>query len=262
MSLIVNEIIKENQKLNNLILNNGLGYGKSKLINAVVYFFKKKILKIIKNNFFSLKKNFIPRLIKDKKVSGEKIDSFFIDIGTYKNLHYAKKFLQSKTRKKAAFFDRDGVINYDYGHVYKINDLRFRKNVIKALKYLYKRNYQIFIITNQAGIGKKIYTYDEFVKFQLQMYKKLSDEGVYITNTEFCPHHPKAKIKKFKKNCSCRKPKNQMIKNILSNYNIDFKNSFMIGDQLSDKLCADKSNLKFFYVENDLFKQLKLLEII
>ena len=52
-----------------------------------------------------------------------------------------------------------------------------------------------------------------------------------------------------------------MIKNILSNYNIDFKNSFMIGDQLSDKLCADKSNLKFF-VENDLFKQLKLLEII
>ena len=36
----------------------------------------------------------------------------------------------------------------------------------------------------------------------------------------------------------------------------------MIGDQLSDKLCADKSNLKFFYVENDLFKQLKLLEII
>ena len=54
------------------------------------------------------------------------------------------------------------------------------------------------------------------------MYKKLSDEGVYITNTEFCPHHPKAKLK-FKKNCSCRKPKNQMIKNILSNYNIDFK---------------------------------------
>ena len=58
MSLIVNKNY-ENQKLNNLILNNGtLGYGKSKLINAGVYFFKNKILKIIKNNF-SLEKNFI-----------------------------------------------------------------------------------------------------------------------------------------------------------------------------------------------------------
>ena len=39
----------------------------------------------------------------------------------------------------ALFLDRDGVINYDYGYVHKINDFRFRKGVIKGLKYLIKK---------------------------------------------------------------------------------------------------------------------------
>ena len=57
-------------------------------------------------------------------------------------------------KKPAAFLDRDGVINYDYGYVYKYKDFKLRPGVIKGLKLLTKNNYRIFIITNQSGIAR------------------------------------------------------------------------------------------------------------
>ena len=54
-----------------------------------------------------------------------------------------------------------------------------------------------------------------------------------------------------------RKPDNQMIKNIMDGWLINKKKSFMIGDKLSDKECAKKSNLNFYYSSNDFLKQIK-----
>ena len=65
------------------------------------------------------------------------------------------------------------------------------------------------------------------------------------------------KIKKFKKKSPLRKPGNKMIKNIMSNWLIDKKNSFMIGDKLSDEKCALKSKINFNYVSDDFFKKIK-----
>ena len=74
---------------------------------------------------------------------------------TEKNLFAAKKKLPLLLKKPAAFLDRDGVINYDKNYVYKIKEFKFKKGVLKFLKFLTKNNYYIFIITNQAGIAKK-----------------------------------------------------------------------------------------------------------
>ena len=72
-----------------------------------------------------------------------------------------------------------------------------------------------------------------------------------INDVQYSPFHPKGKILKFRKNSNLRKPGNQMIKNIFNKFIIDQKKSFMIGDKISDKKCADKSNIKFhFATEN------------
>ena len=59
-----------------------------------------------------------------------------------------------KFKKRAVFLDRDGTINYDFGYVYKFSDFIFRPHVIKCLRFLSKKKYLIFIVTNQAGIAK------------------------------------------------------------------------------------------------------------
>ena len=73
---------------------------------------------------------------------------------------------------------------------------------------------------------------------------------------EFCPHHPNSKIKKFKKKCGCRKPNNGMIKKISSKWIIDKKNSLMIGDKITDEICAKKSGIKYYYYHEKLHKEL------
>ena len=56
-----------------------------------------------------------------------------------------------------------------------------------------------------------------------------------------------------------RKPGNSMIKNLQKNWLINMSKSFMIGDQITDELCAKKSKIFFEYAKKDFFKQIKLI---
>jgi len=247
------------KKLNSLSLtNNKIIFKKSSdLMNGGVYFFKKSIFKYIKNEKFSLEKDLLPKLIFKKKVNGKVFNNFFIDIGSKYYLKIAERKLKKQYTKSAIFLDRDGVINYDYGYVHKINGFKFRPGVLQGLKYLTKKNYYIFVITNQAGIGKKIFTEKQFFKLHRNINKKLKKFNIFFHDVQFSPFHPKAKIKKYKKNSLMRKPGNKMIENIKFNWDINKKKSFMIGDRVSDKLAAEKSGLKFYYAKQNFFAQIK-----
>ena len=163
------------------------------------------------------------------------------------------------TKRPAVFLDRDGVINYDYGYVHSIKKFRFKKGVISGLKYLSKKNYYIFIVTNQAGIGKKIFTLKEFNKLHLKVKDFFIKNEIYVNDVQYSPYHIDAKILKFKKRSAYRKPGNLMIKNIFRNWDINKKKSFMIGDKKSDYLAAQKSMLKFYFAKKDFFKQIKTI---
>ena len=250
---------QKSKKLNNLILKkNMIGVGKnSSLMNGGVYFFKKKIFKYIKKGNFSLENDLFPKFIKEKMINGKIFKNFFIDIGSRYYFKAAKNLLKKQYKKPAIFLDRDGVINYDYGYVHKIENFKFRPGVLNGLKYLIKKNYNIFIVTNQAGIGKKIFTEDNFFMLHKKIKEKLEKLNIFFNDVQYSPFHPKAKIKKYRKNLAMRKPGNKMIKNIKFNWDIDGKKSFMIGDKKIDKLIAKKSKLKFYYAEQNFYKQVK-----
>ena len=73
-------------------------------------------------------------------------------------MKFSKKKIKILTKKKAVFLDRDGVINYDFGYVYKKEEFIFKKNVIEAIKCLNKNNYFIFIVSNQSSICRGYYS--------------------------------------------------------------------------------------------------------
>jgi D-glycero-D-manno-heptose 1,7-bisphosphate phosphatase len=251
---------KENKKLNNLITDrNGYIYynKKSHFINSGTYLFSKKILNKNFQNKSSLENDVIPQLIKQKKITGYIENNELIDIGTPKNLDYAKKNLKILLKKPAVFFDRDGVINYDYGYVHKYNDFRFRPFVIKALKFLSQKNIYIFIVTNQAGIAKGYYKKKNFYKLHKRIKNYLANKKIYINDVKFSPYHPDGIIKKYTKESNYRKPGNLMIKELFQEWNILKNKSFMIGDQLSDKKTANISNIYFEYVKPNIYKQVK-----
>lgn len=246
IALVQNKKI-DNTKLNNLKINkkNDIAHTKHSIyMNGGVYFFKNRFLKFLKKEHSSLEEDIMSILIKKRLVCGKYFKNFFIDIGSIKKFYYAKKKLNSIFYKPAIFLDRDGVINYDYGYTYKIKDIFFIKKTINFLKK-FRDKYYFFIITNQSGIGRGKFSINKFNLFQREIYSRLSKKNFFFNDIQFCPHHPQAKLKIYKKICSCRKPGNLMIRNILKLWPVNKKKSFFIGDKLSDYQAAKKSRLRY-----------------
>ena len=165
-----------------------------------------------------------------------------------------------KKSKPAIFLDRDGTINHDIGYTYKYSEFKFRPYILKGLKYLTKKKYLIFIVTNQAGIAKGKFKLKDLLKLNKKLLFYLNKRNIIINDIQFCPYHPNAKIKAYRKKTARRKPGNLMIKKILRNWNIDLKKSFMIGNSKTDKLAAEKSSLYFEYVKNNFYDQVRCIE--
>ena len=253
-----NNNYKENKKLVNLGIDKSgflIKKKNSKLMNSGIYFFKKNILNKIENKKISLENQIISDLIFKKKIKGIVSKKKLFDIGIRKKLPLIKKNLIKEFRKPAIFFDRDGVINVDNNYVYKFKDFIFKKKIFSTLKKLKK--FYLFIITNQSGIARGFYKEKDFYLLHNKLKQKFISKQIFFNDVIFCPHHPDGKIIKYKKKCLCRKPGNLMLKIILSRWNIDKKNSYMIGDKISDEICAKKSGIKFIYANENFSNKIK-----
>lgn len=144
---------------------------------------------------------------------------------------------------KAVFFDRDGVINIDYGYVGTIDRFNFLPGVPTALCKLRKAGFLLVLVTNQSGIARGKYTEADFHKVTSYMQSVLSMHDAAFDKVLYCPHHPNAQIEKYKIVCECRKPKSGMFLEAKNALNIDMNASIMIGDHASDLVAAYGSGI-------------------
>ena len=152
---------------------------------------------------------------------------------------------------KAIFLDRDGTINVEKNYLYKIEDFEFLPGVIDALKLLQDAGFILIIVTNQSGIGRGYYTEKEFDKLNTWMIQKLEVLGIKIRKVYFCPHLPDATIAKYRKNCSCRKPKLGMFEDAIKEFDIDVSLSYTIGDKIRDCAICETTNCKGFLIADN-----------
>ncbi len=141
---------------------------------------------------------------------------------------------------KAIILDRDGTLIEDKDYAYKIEDFELLPGVIEGLKILQK-NFLLFIVTNQSGIGKGYYTDREFHKFNDHLIGILKENQIRIERTFYCPH-----VKED--NCECKKPKIKYIREIVDGWNVDINNSWVIGDHPSDILFGINAGSKTAYL--------------
>ena len=128
---------------------------------------------------------------------------------------------------KAVFLDRDGVINEDKGYVHKIEDFVFIDGIFEKLKKYQDEGYLLIVVTNQSGIGRGYYTTEDFEKLTKYMVEQFAKKGIKITKVYHSPYRPE-------ENTYCRKPNPGMLLQAKEEFNIDMKNSIMIGDKESD----------------------------
>jgi histidinol-phosphate phosphatase family protein len=128
------------------------------------------------------------------------------------------------------FLDRDGVINRQIigGYVTKIEEFEFLPKVLEALAILSKKFEHIFIVTNQQGIGKGIFTMDDLEKIHAEMLEKITEKGGRIDKIYIASNLES-------ENNINRKPQIGMALQAQKEYpNIDFSKSIMVGDSSLD----------------------------
>jgi len=128
---------------------------------------------------------------------------------------------------KAAFIDRDGVINEDREFVFRSADFHFVPGAVDALRALREAGYRLVVITNQSGIGRGLYSERDYLELERYMRARLEQAGVALDGIHHCPHAPET-------DCDCRKPRPGMLMAAIRELDIDPSQSLLVGDRRAD----------------------------
>ena len=91
---------------------------------------------------------------------------------------------------RAAFLDRDGVINVDHGYVSRREDFDFVPGVLEGARLLGGLGFELVIVTNQSGIGRGLYSHAAFDTLTAWMKEQFAVAGAPLAGVYCCPHHP------------------------------------------------------------------------
>ena len=152
--------------------------------------------------------------------------------------------------KRAVFLDRDGVITQEPPHfAHRLDQLKLIPRSSEAIKLLNEKEISVVIVSNQSGIARGYYGEEDMTRFNNAMNKLLNKSDAHIDAIYYCPHHPEAKIERYRVNCDCRKPNPGMLIKAGKELNIDLKQSFMVGDRWSDIEAGKKVECKTILVK-------------
>jgi D-glycero-D-manno-heptose 1,7-bisphosphate phosphatase len=166
---------------------------------------------------------------------------------------------------KALFLDRDGVINIDFGYVSSPDRFEYIDGIFTLCRSAVSKGYLLIVITNQAGIGRGLYSENDFNELTRVMEMRFKTEGCAITAVYHCPFHPEFGIGKYKVESFYRKPNPGMILDAIEDHNISAEKSMLVGDKLSDIEAGMAANINrciLFDSQNEFNYDNKVLHLV
>ena len=161
--------------------------------------------------------------------------------------------------QKAIFLDRDGTINKHIGFLRRLDEFELLPGVAEAIKIINSSGYLTIVITNQPVIARGEVTTSQLQEIHNKMETLLGQAGAYIDGLYYCPHHPHkgydGEVPELKIDCECRKPKPGMILKAAKDFNIDLRQSWMIGDGENDIGAGKNAKCRTALIGKDYYGQ-------
>jgi D-glycero-D-manno-heptose 1,7-bisphosphate phosphatase len=143
----------------------------------------------------------------------------------------------------ALFLDRDGVVVEEVDYLCRVEDVRLVPGAAGVIVAANRRNTPVVLVTNQAGIGRGLYGWAEFVAVQDAITEALQAQGARIDAVYACPHHPNGKGDFLHPDHPARKPNPGMILRAANDLSLDLPNSWLVGDKTIDVEAARRAGL-------------------
>jgi len=167
-----------------------------------------------------------------------KNNKYVTNFSNHINLFFDNPFYYSNGKQRRAFFlDRDGVLIKDRHYISNPNEVSLEEGVLDFLSYLFDYGIPVVVITNQSGIARGIFSWNDYELVTERLFELLGNKnpiiGIFANG-----------LKSNSFNNSWRKPNPDMIFAASYLLNIDVENSFLIGDRLTDIQAADKAGIR------------------
>ncbi len=216
-------------------------------VNAGAHILSPEVIDMINlGQKVDLDREILKPLVATKKLVAYDSPEYIKDMGTPERLKLVTNDLISgkvekrnlKLKQRAIFLDRDGTINEYKNFIVTPDQITLMKRAAEAIKMINNSEYLAVIITNQPVIARGDCTVEELEKINNKLETLLGEEGAYIDDIYYCPHHPdkgfEGERSEYKIKCKCRKPEPGMLLAAAERYNIDLSKSYMIGDDERD----------------------------
>ncbi len=152
--------------------------------------------------------------------------------------------------RPALFLDRDGVINVDHGHVGRREDFDFLPGIFELVRAANAEGYVVLVVTNQAGIGRGLYSEGDFRALTLWMMGEFEARAARINCVYYCPFHPRHGTGSFLRESAGRKPAPGMFLRAAADWQLDLTASIMVGDKPSDTIAAVAAGVQNLFLFN------------
>ncbi len=158
-----------------------------------------------------------------------------------------------KRKQRAVFLDRDGTVNIDKGLICKPEQLELEPCAAAAIKLLNRSGRLAIIVTNQPVVARGLCDIETVEEIHRKLKTLLGNEGAYVDDIIYCPHHPDKGFPEenvaYKIPCHCRKPDIGMIEACVAKFNIDLRQSWLIGDRTVDVQTGKNAGVRTILLE-------------
>ena len=202
------------------------------------------------------------RLSLDKKITAHIVTKRFYEIGSPESLNEFREYVKHRFNEKhpAVFLDRDGVLNEivfnddieQMDSPQKPEQFRAFPTAAEAIRKIKDKGYYVFLATNQPGAAKGKCKLKTLYDINTMFVEQLGEQGAEIDGVFMCAHYPamceNTKEAFLIKKCDCRKPKPGLLLKPSDIYNIDYDNSYMIGDSFTDIVAGQAAGVRTVFI--------------
>lgn len=156
------------------------------------------------------------------------------------------RVFSSRSARKAVFFDRDGIINelikpeLNRGPR-SLVELEIKRGVSETIDRCVNLGFLCIVITNQPDVARGLLSKKSLKK----IHRKIWEAVPGITAFYACTHDNNDC-------CECRKPKPGMLLKAKKKFNLNFSESFFVGDRWTDVLAAQQAGVASVLLINSL----------
>ena len=145
----------------------------------------------------------------------------------------------------AVFLDRDGTVMEDAHYIKSPDQVRLLPEAAAAVKRINDARVPVIVVTNQSGIGRGIFTVQDYEAVRMRFESLLAEHGAHIDASYYCPHRPDDPPE-----CNCRKPGTLMFEQAIADFQLDAKKVAYIGDRWRDVAVSRKLGGRGIMIES------------